>query len=82
MNELTSENRRHETESRTRLLGAAALQLYSISETCELLRVSRWQIYQLINSRKLPSVKINRRRLIAAADIERYVQTLRTQASP
>ena len=58
-------------------LDGSALQLYTIPETCELLRVSRWQVYQLINSQQLVSVKINRRRLVPAEELHAFVRRLR-----
>lgn len=54
-------------------LGATALQLCTVPETCAMLRVSRWQVYQLINKRELGSIKIGRRRLIPLEAIETYV---------
>lgn len=65
-------------EAVTRTLGATALQLYSVEEACELLGVSRWQLYQLLNQRQLGSVKIGRRRLIPAMELERFVLSLST----
>lgn len=57
----------------TRALGATALQLCTVPETCAMLRVSRWQVYQLINKRELGSIKIGRRRLIPLEAIEAYL---------
>lgn len=51
--------------------------LLTISEACEALRVSRWQIYQLINDGRLKTVRINRRRLIAPDDLQDLVEALR-----
>jgi excisionase family DNA binding protein len=67
-------------EALARSLGATALQLYSVPEACDLLGVSRWQLYQLMNQRQLGSVKIGRRRLIPARDLERFVLSLSTGA--
>ena len=56
-----------------REIGRAAVQLCSIDETCELLRVSRWQVYQLINRRQLASVKIGRRRLVPLTELTAFI---------
>jgi len=64
----------------TSRLGKTALQLLTIEETREILRVSRWQVYQLINTRQLRSVKIARRRLIAQEDLLAYIRELRARA--
>ena len=61
-------------------LGRVALQLLTVEEAGALLRVSRWQMYQLINSGKLRSVKIARRRLITQEDLQAYIDSLRTQS--
>lgn len=62
-------------------LGSAALRLYAVAEVREVLGVSHWQVYQLINSRRLKSVKIGRRRLIPAAELASYIESLRLEAS-
>ncbi|MFB8276921.1 helix-turn-helix domain-containing protein [Nocardia colli] len=50
--------------------------LLTIPETCARLRLSRWSVYQLINRHELASVKIGRRRLVPAADADRFVRQL------
>lgn len=55
-------------------LGAAALQLCTITETCDLLGVSRWQVYQLINQNELRTVKIGRRRLVPLRELDGFVE--------
>lgn len=64
-----------------RELGIAALQLCSVPETCALLRVSRWQVYQLINKRQLGSIKIGRRRLVPLDEIEAYLRRRRRESA-
>lgn len=62
-------------------LGATALRLYAIAEVREALGVSHWQVYQLINSRQLKSVKIGRRRLVPAVELANYIESLRLESS-
>lgn len=69
--------RTHETTPARRSLGVAALRLYALSEVQEVLGVSRWQIYQLLNSQQLKSVKIGRRRLVSETDLQQYIESLR-----
>jgi excisionase family DNA binding protein len=49
---------------------------HQIPEVCRLLGVGRSSIYELIASGRLASVAIGRRRLIAAAEIERFAAEL------
>lgn len=51
--------------------------LLTISEACEALRISRWQIYQLINDGRLKTVRINRRRFVAPDDLQDLIEELR-----
>lgn len=60
-----------------RELGASAIRLCSIPETCALLGVSRWQIYQLINRRELKTVKIGRRRLVPLLELHDFIDRRR-----
>lgn len=53
--------------------------LLSIPEACDALRISRWALYQLINKRRLKTVRIDRRRLIAPADLTALVEELRQE---
>jgi excisionase family DNA binding protein len=52
------------------------LQLLSVDDVCKLLRVSRWQVYRLVNSRELATIQINRRRLFRRLDLQRYIDSL------
>ncbi|URM93995.1 helix-turn-helix domain-containing protein [Actinomadura madurae] len=51
--------------------------LFTITEACEALRVSRWQLYQLINNGRLRTVRINRRRFIAPDDLRKLIEELK-----
>jgi len=53
--------------------------LLTVPEACEALRISRWSLYQLINKRRLNTVRIDRRRLIAPADLTALVEELRQE---
>jgi len=53
--------------------------LLTVQEACEALRISRWQIYQLINQRRLKSVHINRRRFIVPADLTALIEELQRE---
>lgn len=63
-----------------RRLGLAAVQLCTIDETCKLLRVSRWQVNDLLNRREVGSVKIGRRRLVPLADLQAYLDRTKVGA--
>jgi excisionase family DNA binding protein len=53
--------------------------LLDIDEVCNRLRITRWTVYQLINKRRLKSVLIGRRRLVAAVDLAAFVDQLRAE---
>ncbi|MBB1152459.1 helix-turn-helix domain-containing protein [Amycolatopsis sp. DR6-1] len=53
--------------------------LFTVNETSERLRVSRWQVYTLINRRKLKTIRIGRRRLIAEPDLTALIESLREE---
>ncbi len=55
--------------------------LLTVTEACEALRISRWSLYQLINNRRLKTVRIDRRRLIAPADLDAFVTRLRAEGA-
>lgn len=52
----------------------AAPVLLTIPEVCAMLRVSRWSVYQLINKRRLKTVQIGRRRLVALSAVHAMLQ--------
>lgn len=47
----------------------------SISETCELLPLSRWTIWRAIRNQTLPAAKIGRRTLIRRSDLDLLFRT-------
>lgn len=51
--------------------------LLTIQEASNALRISRWQLYQLINQRRLNTVKIGRRRFIVPDDLHALIDELR-----
>jgi excisionase family DNA binding protein len=53
--------------------------LLTIPEACDALRISRWALYQLINKRRLKTVRIKSRRLVAPADLTALVEELRQE---
>lgn len=55
--------------------------LVTIPEACAALRISRWSLYQLINKRRLKTVRIDRRRLIATIDLAALVEELRAEGA-
>lgn len=57
--------------TRPRLLG--------LGEACQALRISRWSLYQLINQRRIKTVRVNGRHLIAPKDLDDFVENLRAE---
>jgi excisionase family DNA binding protein len=56
-------------------------QLLTINEVADLLRISRWSVYQLIWSGQLQTLKIGRRRLIRPAAYVACVNQLDTDVA-
>ena len=56
-------------------------QLLTINEVADLLRISRWSVYQLIWSGQLRTLKIGRRRLIRPSAFAECVDQLDQQAA-
>lgn len=54
--------------------------LLTVPEACDALRISRWSLYQLINKRRLKSVRIDRRRFVTTVDLAAFVDELRVEA--
>jgi excisionase family DNA binding protein len=54
--------------------------LYRVTEVAVFLSVSRSKVYELLASGDLPSVKIDRTRLIRGSDLRDYVESLRPVA--
>jgi excisionase family DNA binding protein len=48
----------------------------TVSEVAELLRISRWKVYELIRSRELASFRLGRCRRIPAAAVSEMVKQL------
>ena len=55
--------------------------LYRVTEVAVFLNVSRSKVYELMSSGDLPSVKIDRTRLIRGSDLRAYVESLRPVAA-
>jgi excisionase family DNA binding protein len=54
--------------------------LYRIPEFAVFLNISRSKVYELLGSGDLPSVKIDRTRLVRGSDLRQYVASLRPVA--
>ncbi|WP_280189521.1 MULTISPECIES: helix-turn-helix domain-containing protein [Nocardia] len=50
--------------------------LLTVPEAANILRISKWGIYDLIHKRQLLSVKIGSRRFIPSSELNRYVNSL------
>jgi excisionase family DNA binding protein len=50
--------------------------LYRVDEAAEALRLSRSQLYELIRSGRLRTVKCGRRRLVPVSALDEYVSSL------
>ncbi len=57
----------------------ATPRLLSINDACQTLGVSRWTMYQLINRRRIKTVRVLGRHLIAPEDLDDFVEQLRNQ---
>ena len=51
--------------------------LLTIDEAREILRVSRWTVYRLINERQLETIKIGSRRLVPTDAVRDLIKRLR-----
>jgi excisionase family DNA binding protein len=54
--------------------------LLTLKEASEALRISRWKLFELINKRKIDTVKIGRRRLVPADTLTRFINESREEA--
>jgi excisionase family DNA binding protein len=54
--------------------------LLSVDETCQRLGISRWSLYRQINTGKLTSVKIGRRRLISPRAVTDFIRQREEEA--
>jgi excisionase family DNA binding protein len=50
--------------------------LHTVEETAEILKISRWKVFELIRTHQLRSVKIGGSRRIPIRAIEEYVERL------
>lgn len=50
----------------------STVQLYTITEVAQMLRIGRTKIYDMINSGELRSMKIGSARRISGAELDRY----------
>lgn len=48
--------------------------LLTVLEACEVLRISRWTLYDLIRSRAIETIKIGRIRRIPISSISHYIR--------
>lgn len=55
--------------------------LLKVKEVCERLSLSRSEVYELLASGELVSVKIGRARRVADRDLEEYINRLRLYTS-
>lgn len=49
-------------------------ELLTVLEACQVLRISRWTLYDLIRSRAIETIKIGRVRRIPISSISRYIR--------
>ena len=54
--------------------------LYRVPEVAVILNISPSKVYDLLGSGALPSVKIDRTRLVRGSDLRQYVESLRPVA--
>jgi excisionase family DNA binding protein len=53
-----------------------APQLLTVAETCDVLRISRWTFYRLVQRRQLKTIKLGSRRLVTATALQHLVARL------
>jgi excisionase family DNA binding protein len=54
------------------------VELLTIREACDRLKLSRASLYRLIQSGQLPSVRIGRSRRVVSEDLDRFIAALRS----
>lgn len=54
--------------------------LLTLKEAGAALRISQWKLFELINQRKIETVKIGRRRLVPADALTRFINESREEA--
>jgi excisionase family DNA binding protein len=55
--------------------------LLTLNEVCEHLRISKWSVHQLINNRRLKTVRLGTRRLVAPEDFKDFLEALRAEGA-
>jgi len=53
--------------------------LLTIKEASAALRISPWKLYDLINRRRIDTIKIGRRRLVPAGELTKLIDELREE---
>jgi len=53
--------------------------LLTVKEASAALRISSWKVYDLINRRRIDTIKIGRRRLIPADELTKLIDELREE---
>lgn len=53
--------------------------LLTVKEASAALRISSWKLYDLINRRRIDTIKIGRRRLIPADELTKLIDELREE---
>lgn len=53
--------------------------ILTVTEVAKLLRVSKYTVYGLTRSRLLPSMLVGGRLVVARADLDRYLSSLRRE---
>ena len=48
----------------------------AIPQACERIGLSRSTLYELLNQRQIPSIKVGRRRLVRIEDLDRWLASL------
>ncbi|MBN7505258.1 MULTISPECIES: helix-turn-helix domain-containing protein [Mycobacteriaceae] len=55
--------------------------LFTVTEACTQLRISRWSFYRLMHQRQINTVSIGRRRFVSHAEVRRFVTALNDGAN-
>ena len=73
-NHLNPSDRAESDDSRARTPST----LLTVPEACAELRVSRWMLYRLVQTRRLVTIKIGSRRFVPRADLHALIESLRS----
>jgi excisionase family DNA binding protein len=57
------------------------VELLTIREACDRLKLSRASLYRLIQRGELPTVRIGRSRRVVSEDLDRFITTLRSRSN-